>query len=162
MGMIFAFIILSIICFVIGFVVSSCISHRKAILTEKKVNEKSYEISMDDLEKFIENYTGKNKPFEDQVMDWLSNINTNTYTCPNLIETADHTIECIADCEGNECPCHPSREDCCDNFNTGECKIIININKLCGIEEYQRNPDLLTHKEAEILANLITQYLNKN
>lgn len=158
MGMIFAFIIIGIICFVIGFVVSSCISHRKAILTEKKVNEKSYEISMDDLEKFIENYTGENKPFEDQVMDWLSNTNTG----PNLIETADPNVECVADCEGSDCPCHPSREDCCDNFNTGKCKITININRLCGIEEYQRNPDLLTHKEAEILANLITQYLNKN
>lgn len=30
-----------------------------------------------------------------------------------------------------------------------------------GIEDYKRNPDLLTHKEAETLANLLVQYLNK-
>ena len=57
METIFAFIISGIICFVAGLIVSSCISYRKAIkelLTEKITNTKSYEISMDDLEKFIE------------------------------------------------------------------------------------------------------------
>lgn len=161
METIFAFIILGIICFVTGFVVSSCISYRKAIkeelLTEKMTNAKSYEVSMDDLEKFIENYTGEDKPFEDQVMEWLSNTNTG----PNLIETADPNVECVADCEGSDCPCSPAREDCCDNFKTGKCKVTININKLCGIEDYKRNPDLLTRKEAETLANLLVQYINK-
>lgn len=161
METIFAFIILGIICFVVGYVVSSCIAYRKAIkeelLTEKMANAKSYEISMDDLEKFIENYTGEDKPFEDQVMEWLSNTNTG----PNLIETADPNIECVADCEGSDCPCSPAREDCCENFKTGKCKVTININKLCGIEDYKRNPDLLTRKEAETLANLLVQYINK-
>lgn len=161
METIFAFIIIGIICFVAGFIVSSCISYRKAIkeelLTEKITNTKSYEISMDDLEKFIEGYTREDKPFDCQVMEWLSNTNEG----PNLIETADPNVDCIGDCEGSECPCFPAREDCCENFKTGNCKVTININQLCGIEDYKRNPDLLTRKEAETLANLLVQYLNK-
>lgn len=161
METVFAFIIIGIVCFVVGYVVSSCIAYRKAIkedlAAEKIENVNSYEISMDDLEKFIENYTGEDKPFEDQVMEWLSNTNT----CPNLIETADPNVECVADCEGSDCPCSPAREDCCENFKTGKCKVTININKLCGIEDYKRNPNLLTRKEAETLANLLVQYINK-
>ena len=90
-------------------------------------------------------------------MEWLSNTNVG----PNLIEIADPNVDCIGDYEGSECPCFPAREACCENFKTGNCKVTININQLCGIEDYKRNPDLLTHKEAETLANLLVQYLNK-
>lgn len=82
----------------------------------------------------------------------------------NLNDTGYVTI--LQPCENNNCPCHESREDCC---NTGVeidgkryCKILVDINKLCGLSSVKEKPDvskLLTEEECKLLAKSIVEYM---
>ena len=81
-----------------------------------------------------------------------------------LNDTGNVTI--LQPCENNECPCHESREDCC---NTGVeidgkryCKILVDINKLCGLPSVKEKPDvskILTDEECKLLAKSIVEYM---
>lgn len=155
------YIIVGLCSLVAGFLIAFCIFYRKEIGdeidTEKKLSKpKVYEISMDQLQTWIDKELNKDKPLSDQFIEWLSSTSK-----PNLLETANSCIEGVSDCIGNACPCSPAREDCCKDFDSGKCKVIININKLCGIEDYERNPKLLTVKEAEMLANTLANYFKE-
>jgi hypothetical protein len=75
-------------------------------------------------------------------------------------------VTILQPCENNNCPCHESREDCC---NTGVeidgkryCKILVDINKLCGLPSVKEKPDvskLLTDEECKLLAKSIVEYM---
>lgn len=83
-------------------------------------------------------------------------------------ETLNDTgyVTILQPCENNNCPCHESREDCC---NTGVeidgkryCKILVDINKLCGLPSVKEKPDvskLLTDEECKLLAKSIVEYM---
>lgn len=83
-------------------------------------------------------------------------------------ETLNDTgyVTILQPCENNECPCHESREDCC---NTGVeidgkryCKILVDINKLCGLPSVKEKPDvskILTDEECKLLAKSIVEYM---
>ena len=66
-------------------------------------------------------------------------------------------VEAVAECVGNECPASPTREDCCSSKD-GKCHLVININKLCGIEDAVKDPSIITEKEAKLLAEALSKY----
>lgn len=115
---------------------------------------KEIEISIEQLQNLVEKGLDKEKTFEEQVQDWIEN----ECSSPNLLNRSDANVEAVQDCIGYECPCSPSREDCCKNYDIGKCKIVININKVCGIEEYAKDPKLITASEAEILSKVLSEY----
>lgn len=75
-------------------------------------------------------------------------------------------ISILQPCEYHNCSCHESREDCC---TTGVeidgkqyCKVLVDINKLCGLPSVKERPDvtkMLTDEECKILANKIVEYM---
>lgn len=87
-------------------------------------------------------------------------------TCENETLTDTGYVTILQPCENNECPCHESREDCC---NTGVeidgkryCKTLIDINKLCGLPSVKEKPDvskILTDEECKLLAKSIVEYM---
>lgn len=87
-------------------------------------------------------------------------------TCDNENLNDIGYVTILQPCENNECPCHESREDCC---NTGVeidgkryCKTLIDINKLCGLPSVKEKPDvskILTDEECKLLAKSIVEYM---
>lgn len=156
--------IVGVICLIVGMIISSGIEHRKWVKEELKREKaekcKPVEISMEQLQKLVEMGLDKEKSFEEQVQDWL----INGCNGPNLLETSDPYVEVDSPCVGYNCACSPNREDCCrsEGYDKGICKVYININKLCGIEEYARNPELITPAEAADLARALNAYHNRN
>ena len=75
-------------------------------------------------------------------------------------------VTILQPCECHNYSCHESREDCC---NTGVdidgkryCKVLFDINKLCGLPSVKERPDvtkMLTDEECKILANRIVEYM---
>lgn len=157
MELLWAFILVAICSFALGIVITSCIVYRVELIKERKSSlPSSYEVSMEQIEQWVRNELDDKRPFDQQIFEWLNSSENKA----NMIKAASPTVECITDCEGTDCPCSPAREDCCDSFTNGKCKVTININKLCGIEEYERDPSLLTTKEAETLANVLASFIS--
>lgn len=87
-------------------------------------------------------------------------------TCDNENLNDIGYVTILQPCENNECPCHESREDCC---NTGVeidgkryCKVLVDINKLCGLPSVKEKPDvskILTDEECKLLAKSIVEYM---
>lgn len=71
-------------------------------------------------------------------------------------------------CKYYECSCSESREDCCySKVDIGDkryCKVLINLNRLCGLPESEERPDaniLLTEEEAKILGDKIVEFIRE-
>lgn len=157
MELIWAFILVAICFFVLGIIITSCIIYRIEIRKElKSQSPSSYEVSLEQIEQWVKNELDDKRPFDQQIFEWLNSKENKA----NMLETSSPTVDCVTECEGNDCPCSPSREDCCDSFKNGKCKVTININKLCGIEDYKKDPSLLTVREAETLANLLVTFIS--
>lgn len=154
MGILWAFILEAVCFFALGILISDLIIFKKDTNLKSPV---SYEVSMEQIEQWIKNELDDKRPFDQQILEWLRDSENKA----NMMKTSSQTVECIEGCIGSECPCFPAREDCCENFKTGNCKVTININQLCGIKEYERDPSLLTVKEAETLANIITKFISR-
>lgn len=154
MELLWAFILEAVCFFALGILISDLIIFKNDTNLKSPV---SYEVSMEQIEQWIKNELDDERPFDQQILEWLKNNENKS----NMLKTSSPTVECIGYCIGSECPCSPVREDCCENFKTRKCKITININQLCGIKEYERDPSLLTVKEAETLANIITKFISR-
>lgn len=154
MGILWAFILEAVCFFALGILISDLIIFKKDTNLKSPV---SYEVSMEQIEQWIKNELDDKRPFDQQILEWLRDSENKA----NMMKTSSQTVECIEGRIGSECPCSPVREDCCENFKTGKCKVTININQLCGIKEYERDPSLLTVKEAETLANIITKFISR-
>lgn len=119
------------------------------------------DISLEELSALLKTFEEQpeEKPFDELVMDWMKETDR-----PNLVNTSDSYVVVEAPCIGNDCTQSPAREDCCTgDYNAGKCKIYVNINKLCGIEDViTRDPKLITPAEAEMLAAMLTKYIKEN
>lgn len=89
-------------------------------------------------------------------------------TCDTVPLNDEGYVTILQPCDNNECPCHESREDCC---NTGVeidgkryCKVLVDINKLCGLPSVKEKPDvskILTDEECKLLAKSIVEYMEQ-
>ena len=68
-------------------------------------------------------------------------------------------VAVLEPCKYSECPCFESREDCCtasvEIDGNRYCKILIDINKLCGLPSVKEKPDvseMLTEEESKLFA----------
>lgn len=139
--------------------IMSCFAYRKDI-KDKLEKEKSVEISLSDVIDFVKGIDKvENKSLDELFLQWLDETDK-----PNLFETSSEFVNVDkGDCIGYECSCSPQREDCCKSIDSKKCVLKININKLCGIKEYIKNPKLVTRDEAEMLTKALTEYYsNKN
>ena len=121
---------------------------------------KTIYISIEEVTKLVENAM-----FWDLVTKIASDKKA---TCDgeNLNDTGYVTI--LQSCENNSCPCHESREDCCNTDveidGKRYCKILVDINKLCGLPSVKEKPDvskLLTDEECKLLAKSIVEYMEQ-
>lgn len=74
----------------------------------------------------------------------------------------------LVPCKYYECSCSESREDCCySNVDIGDkryCKVLINLNRLCGLPENEEIPNaniILTEEEAKILGDKILEFIRE-
>lgn len=149
--------------FIMGIVFKGCIDYHKEIKEElereKTCPTEVKECTFEDVARFVRemNPEEEEKPLDQLFLDWLASEDKGV----DLTQTADPYVEVEQPCIGNECAQSPAREDCCTgDYDHGKCKIVININKLVGIDEtIKRDPKLLTPSEAEMLARSLTQYL---
>lgn len=151
-----------IVFFIMGIVFKGCIDYHQEIKEELE-REKNYstdvrECSIEDIARFVrEMNSEEEKPLDQLFLDWLASEDKGV----DLTQTSDPYVTVEQPCVGNECAQSPARENCCTrDYDHGKCKIVININKLVGIEEtIKRDSKLLTPSEAEMLARSLTQYL---
>ena len=68
-------------------------------------------------------------------------------------------VAVLEPCKCSECSCFESREDCCTTGveidGNRYCKILIDINKLCGLPSVKEKPDvskMLTEEECKLFA----------
>lgn len=68
-------------------------------------------------------------------------------------------VAVLEPCKYSECSCFESREDCCSTGveidGNRYCKILIDINKLCGLPSVKEKPDvskMLTEEESKLFA----------
>lgn len=73
-------------------------------------------------------------------------------------------VAVLEPCKYSECSCFESREDCCrtgvEIDGNRYCKILIDINKLCGLPSVKEKPDvskMLTEEEGKLFAK---QYMD--
>lgn len=73
-------------------------------------------------------------------------------------------VAVLEPCKYSECSCFESREDCCrtgvEIDGNRYCKILIDINKLCGLPSVKEKPDvskMLTDEEGKLFAK---QYMD--
>lgn len=73
-------------------------------------------------------------------------------------------VAILEPCKYSECSCFESREDCCrtgvEIDGNRYCKILIDINKLCGLPSVKEKPDvskMLTDEEGKLFAK---QYMD--
>ena len=73
-------------------------------------------------------------------------------------------VAVLEPCNYSECSCFDSREDCCrtgvEIDGNRYCKILIDINKLCGLPSVKEKPDvskMLTEEEGKLFAK---QYMD--
>lgn len=71
-------------------------------------------------------------------------------------------------CEYYKCPCSESREDCCytkvDIGDKRYCKVLVNLNRLCGLPDSKEKPDtnlILTEEEAKVLGDKIVEFIQE-
>lgn len=71
-------------------------------------------------------------------------------------------------CKHYECACSESREDCCySKVDIGDkryCKVLVNLNRLCGLPDSGERPDaniILTEEEAKILGDKIVEFIRE-
>lgn len=71
-------------------------------------------------------------------------------------------------CEHHNCACSESREDCCftkvDIGDERYCRVLVNINRLCGLPDGKDKPDanlILTDEEAKILGDKIVEFIQE-
>lgn len=74
----------------------------------------------------------------------------------------------LTPCKFYECACSEAREDCCnskvDIGNRRYCKVLINLNELCGLSYTGEIPDtslILTEEEAKILGDKIVEFIHE-
>lgn len=73
-------------------------------------------------------------------------------------------VAVLEPCKYSECSCFESREDCCrtgvEIDGNRYCKILIDINKLCGLPSVKEKPDvskMITEEEGKLFAK---QYMD--
>ena len=82
----------------------------------------SKEISMEEVMKMIDD-----KNFIEMVSNCIKNPMANKKFSVNI--NAENNSVCLTqNCVGQECPCSPQREDCCENYGD-KCSIIIPMSK---------------------------------
>ena len=71
-------------------------------------------------------------------------------------------------CTNYECACSEAREDCCySKVDIGDkryCKVLVNLNRLCGLPDSGKKPDaniILTEEEAKILGDKIVEFIQE-
>lgn len=71
-------------------------------------------------------------------------------------------------CQYHNCACSESREDCCytkvDIDDKRYCKVLINLNRLCGLPDGKDKPDtniILTEEEAKVLGDKIVEFIRE-
>ena len=71
-------------------------------------------------------------------------------------------------CEHHNCACSESREDCCytkvDIGDKRYCRVLVNINQLCGLPDGKDKPDaslILTEEEAKVLGDKIVEFIRE-
>lgn len=71
-------------------------------------------------------------------------------------------------CEYHNCACSESREDCCyakvDIGDKRYCRVLVNLNRLCGLPDSGEKPDantILTEEEAKILGDKIVEFIKE-
>lgn len=71
-------------------------------------------------------------------------------------------------CEHHNCACSESREDCCytkvDIGDKRYCRVLVNINRLCGLPDVKDKPDaslILTEEEAKVLGDKIVEFIRE-
>lgn len=154
----FLFIFL-IICIIADFIIRGISAYHKDIKKEaelEKLSNSTVEISLEEVMDFVKGTleTEEDKPLDQLFLKWLDDKDK-----PNLIDTSSTFVEVDnGKCKGYECSCSPQREDCCKSIDSNNCVLKININRLCGIEDYIKNPDLITRDEAELLAEALNAY----
>lgn len=155
--MIGAFILVGIIGVLIIQILLCCNAYHEVVKKEIKNNTNNViEVSLEEVMDFVKE-TIKNEddtPLDQLFIKWL-----NEEDKPNLTETSSKYVEVDnGECKGYECACSPQREDCCKSTDNKRCVFKININKLCGIEEYIKNPELVTKDEADLLTQVLITY----
>ena len=103
-------------------------------LKEEKKFDNVVEISLEDVTKFVKEHLDDEdeKPLDELFIKWI-----NEEPKPNLMETSsEYVLTDLGECRGYECSCSEQREDCCRSVDSKRCVIQVNVNKLCGIEEY--------------------------
>lgn len=164
--MIGGMVVVGFCCFIGGIILKSCIDYRKDIKIdinrEKCYPISSREVSFSEVAQWVKDFYSE--PTEDIPMDelflkWLEEKDEK----PSLLAQSDGYVEVEQPCSGNDCACSPANEDCCPgDYNNGKCKIVININKLCNVEDtVTKDPNLVTPVEAEQFARMLTLYLEK-
>ena len=121
-----------------------------------KDEPKSYEISNEELKQIVNKFYNTDTDFENFDLCQLVEDYFNGKAIPRNTNDTGY-VEAVAECVGNECPASPAREDCCSSKD-GKCHLVININKLCGIEEAVKDPSMITEKEAKLLAEALSKY----
>lgn len=108
-------------------------------------------ISVEEVAKLVEDAM-----FWDSVVK-VATEKKSTFKDETLCDTG--YIAVLEPCKCSECPCFESREDCCTTGVEIEgnryCKILIDINKLCGLPSVKEKPDvseMLTEEESKLFA----------
>lgn len=151
-----AVLIAAIVFLVCSIVLSSCFAYHKDVIRQLREPVYGPEISLEELNELVSKfYNEPSKSLEDMFIDFLNDKNQ-----PRLGSNSTGDVEILSECEGHNCPCHPTREDCCSSTD-GKCHIVINLNKLCNVEDIIKDPSLLTEEEVKLLTVAI-QSLNKD
>lgn len=160
----FGIIIIFFTLFVMTIVLLGCDSYRKEIKIEiqkeeieklKKPASIGEELTAEQVLKIVED-----KMFWDTIREFGDKGKFEG----EKFDNSDY-VEILVPCEYSNCPCHPSREDCCKTFvekdGFGYCKMFINISKLCNVEENKEeinDPKILTNEEIKILGDILSRY----
>jgi len=119
---------------------------------------KSREISIEEVEKLIE---------DAEFWNTVKKVVEDKYISDEQIEDTGYVI-ILKPCEGYDCPCNDSREDCCltgvEIEGKKYCKCVVDINKLCGLPNTKKKPDvskILTDDECKILAEKIVENMEE-
>jgi hypothetical protein len=119
---------------------------------------KSREISIEEVEKLIE---------DDEFWNTVKKVVEGKHISDESIEDTGYVV-ILKPCEGYDCPCNDSREDCCltgvEIEGKKYCKCCVDINKLCGLPGTKKKPDvskILTDEECKILAEKIVENMEE-
>jgi hypothetical protein len=119
---------------------------------------KSREISIEEVEKLIE---------DAEFWNTVKKVVEGKHISDEPIEDTGYVV-ILKPCEGYNCPCNDNREDCCSTGVEIEgkkyCKCCVDINKLCGLPNTKKKPDvskMLTDEECKILAEKIVENMEE-